>query len=531
MLPTTLSGEAPEVLEIRGEAYISHGDFEALNKRRRKDEEPPFANPRNAAAGSLRQLDPNITARRNLKYFAYGWGELSVPLGENQHESMRKLAALGFSMNPEMHVCQSLEEILNFYEKIYAKRPVLSYDIDGTVYKVNRLDWQERLGAVSRAPRWAVAHKFPAEQAKTILEDIIIQVGRTGALTPVAALKPVTVGGVVVSRATLHNEDEIARKDIRVGDTVTIQRAGDVIPQVVAVDTKLRKHGTPFRFPGRCPVCGSLAIREEGEAARRCTGGLICPAQAMERLRHFVSRDAFDVEGLGSKQIENFWEKGVIKNPVDIFTLEERQDTMQPRLAEWEGWGQKSADNLFKAIRARRNVGLARFIFALGIRHIGQATAKLLAATYGGYENWRQNMIVAGNKESESWAELLAIDGIGEKVADELAGFFAEPHNLELLDKLSKEVKIEAAAAVKSDSAIAGKTVVFTGTLIKMTRGEAKARAEALGAKVSGSVSAKTDYVVAGEEAGSKLKKARELGVKILTEDEWLEMLRSDTIR
>lgn len=487
-------------LEVRGEVYMSHADFAILNATQEK----PFANPRNAAAGSLRQLDASITASRNLKYFVYA-APLSLP---THQEILQKLSALGFAVNTECRIVKNTEEIMQFYYQVGAKRAELPYDIDGLVYKVNRLDWQERLGAVARAPRWAIAHKFAAEQATTTVEDIIIQVGRTGALTPVACLKPVTVGGVVVSRATLHNEDEIARKDIRIGDTVVIQRAGDVIPQVVSVDVS-QPRGHAFTFPTTCPVCGSHAVREEGEAVKRCTGGLVCPAQIIERLRHFVSRNAFDIEGLGEKQIEAFYAEGWLKNPADIFKLHEHRTVIENK----EGWGKKSLDNLMAAIEAKRSIPLDRFLFGLGIRHVGETTARLLARHYGSLE------AVIKLEEVET------LDGIGAKMASALREFFNEPKNQELIEALSAQVTTTPLEAVAGNSPVSGKTVVFTGSLIKMTRAEAKARAESLGAKVAGSVSAKTDYVVAGEDAGSKLKKATELGIVILSEDEWLKLI------
>lgn len=521
-LPRKLSNNPPDILEIRGEVYMSHSDFKKLNEKQTKEEKKVFANPRNAAAGSLRQLDSGITASRNLQYFTYGWGEISEPLGKTQHDSLKQIERFGLRINNEMRVAGSLDEIIEFYNDIYEKRPKLEYDIDGTVYKVNRLDLQERLGFVSRAPRWAIAHKFPAEQAKTIIEDIDIQVGRTGALTPVARLKPVTVGGVVVSNATLHNKDEIERKDIRVGDTVTIQRAGDVIPQVVSVDKSLRsKNSKPYKFPDKCPVCDSLAIAEEDEAIIRCQGGLICEAQAVERLKHFVSRDALDIDGLGKKQIEHLWQEKIIKEPADIFLLNKKKTA----LSGLEGWGEKSLENLFNAVENKRKIPLHRFIYALGIRHVGQNTAKLLAYNYSSYNVWKNAMIGAGDKESHEYAEFINIDGIGEKVAEAITDFFLEPHNIKLLDKLVQKVDILDAEQRQLDSAISGKTVVFTGSLEKMTRGEAKAKAESLGAKVAGSVSAKTDFVVAGAEAGSKLKKAKELGINILSEQEWLDFI------
>jgi DNA ligase (NAD+) len=520
--PKQLTGECPDVLEVRGEVYMSHKDFAGLNKAREAEGKALFANPRNAAAGSLRQLDAGITASRKLEYFVYGWGELSEDLAETQSASIERLASLGFVTNERNILCQSVEEVMAFYQGIFEERPELPYDIDGTVYKVDRLDWQERLGFISRSPRWAVAHKFPAEQAKTVIESIHIQVGRTGALTPVAYLKPVTVGGVVVSRATLHNRDEIERKDIREGDTVTIQRAGDVIPQVVAVDEKKRPSGSqPYDFPETCPVCGSHAIREAGEVIMRCTGGLICEAQLVERLKHFVSRDAFDIDGLGEKQILLFWEKKLIQSPADIFTLSQHE----AEIRTWEGWGDKSVDNLLAALEKRKAIGLDRFIFALGIRHVGQATAKMLAYAYGAFDPFYAAMKAAQDAESEAFQELLNMDGVGLKMAEAIVGFFEEEHNQAMLEQLLKSVTPTALEQKKMDTPVAGKTVVFTGSLEKMTRSEAKVRAESLGAKVSGSVSQKTDYVVAGADAGSKLKKAKELGVDVLSEDAWLTLI------
>ncbi len=524
ILPSILTHNPPAVLEVRGEVYMSRGEFEALNAKQKAAGKPEFANPRNAAAGSLRQLDPEITRQRGLKYYMYGWGEISETLGETYSDHITAFGKFGlhtiagFFENNTVYTLHSVEEVIRFYSAISNQRySKIDFNIDGLVYKVNRLDWQQRLGTVGRAPRWAIAHKFPAEQVVTTLENIEIQVGRTGTLTPVARLKPVNVAGVMVSNATLHNEDEIARKDVRIGDTVVIQRAGDVIPQVVAVRTHL-ENSVPYIFPHTCPVCGSYAVREEGEVAWRCTGGLICAAQAVERFRHFVSRNAFDIEGLGEKQIQAFWEDGLIRSPADIFRL----DYAKIRIRE--GWGEKSAANLEAAINKARTVSLSRFIYALGIRHTGEITAKLLARHYGSYAHWKQAML-ALEPGSDAWSDLLTIDGMGEIMANALYAFFHEAHNRELLAELEKELRIEDAAAVESGSAISGKTVVFTGTLTRMTRGEAKARAESLGAKVAGSVSAKTDYMIAGEEAGSKLKKAAELGLKILSEDEWLAMI------
>lgn len=556
--PHRLSG-APDILEVRGEVYMGKRDFEALNKARAKAGEPLFANPRNAAAGSLRQLDASVTAARNLSYFVYGWGELSAPLADLHHVSVAAMATLGFTTNPRMTRCDSVEQIMAEYEALSSIRSALDYDIDGMVYKVDRLDYQQRLGFVARAPRWAIAHKFPAEQAITTIEAIDIQVGRTGALTPVARLTPVNVGGVMVSNATLHNEDEIARKDIRVGDTVVIQRAGDVIPQIVASHQSSvaseKERNTPFEFPTTCPVCGSHAEREEGEAVRRCTGGLTCSAQVVERLKHFVARDALDVDGLGDKQIEAFFSEGMIKTPADIFTLQQRAPYLTTDSAvdqaslshSWpaasdsnakevgepvpiapkaphkyrDGWGEKSASNLFAAIEKARTVSLARLIYALGIRHIGEETAKLLAKNYGTVEAWISAMGKPGAAE-----ELLAIDGIGKKVVQALAAFFGEPHNtLQLAELLTYLSVMPYEAPASANSPVAGKTVVFTGTLETIGRKEAKSRAEALGAKVASSVSKKTDYVVAGAEAGSKLKDAEALGVTVLTEAAWLALI------
>ena len=524
-LPHTLSGsDAPERLEVRGEVYIGRADFSALNREREADGEEAFVNPRNTASGGLRQIDPTLTAKRRLRFFAHGWGEASEPLGERQGDVLARLAAWGFKLAPLARHCTGLDEARALHREIEAARPGLDFEIDGVVFKVDRLDWQQRLGAAGRAPRWAIAYKFAAEQAETLLHRISISVGRTGALTPVAELEPVYVGGVTVSRATLHNEDEIARKDIRAGDTVVVQRAGDVIPQVVRVIEEKRPAGSePFEPPAECPECGSHAVREEGEAVRRCTGGLICPAQALERLRHFVARDAFDIEGLGAKQIEAFYAEGRVKSPADIFDLEEKDGTEEfPKLAELEGWGETSAANLFRAIEARRRISLDRFIHALGVRHVGQTTARLLARRYGTVEEWRAAMEAAAAPEGESLEALTDIDGIGPVVASAIVEFVAEAHNDAILDALCQRLDIESLEAPAAQSPVAGKRVVFTGKLVRMTRQEAKARAEALGAQVAGSVSRATDYVVAGEDAGSKLKKAQELDVAVLTEDQWL---------
>jgi DNA ligase (NAD+) len=528
-VPQKLKGRnIPDVVEIRGEVYMTHDDFIALNKRQAEAEEPVYANPRNSAAGSLRQKDPAITASRKLKFFAYGWGEMSAMPEDTQDRMVEWIGARGFVINPLFRLCRSVEAMIAMYRDIEERRAELGYDIDGVVYKLNRLDWQNRLGFVSRSPRWAIAHKFPAEKAMTVVNDIDIQVGRTGALTPVAKLEPVTVGGVVVQNATLHNEDEIARKDVRIGDTVIIQRAGDVIPQVLGVVMEKRpKNARPYEFPDTCPVCGSHAVREEGEAVRRCTGGLICPAQQVERLRHFVSRDAFDIEGLGEKQVQAFYSEGLVREPADIFTLATRDRRAPQKLADREGYGETSVRNLFAAIEGRRRIPLNKLIYALGIRHIGETNAKLIARHYGDVGAFLEGMMAAGKgQDSEAYQELNNIGGIGEVVADAIVEFFKENKNRDALDRLLGQIEVEPMERVKSDSAIAGKTVVFTGTLEKMTRNEAKAQAERLGAKVAGSVSKKTDYVVAGPGAGSKLTEAQALGVTVLTEDEWLAMVR-----
>ncbi|AHB49617.1 NAD-dependent DNA ligase LigA [Hyphomicrobium nitrativorans NL23] len=535
-IPHTLRGSnVPAVAEIRGEIYMSHADFAALNRAQAEAGGKVFANPRNAAAGSLRQLDSSITASRPLCFFAYAWGEMSDMPADTQKGMVEAFAKWGLPVNPLMQLCESADELLAFYADIADRRASLGYDIDGVVYKVNRLDLQERLGFVSRSPRWAIAHKFPAEQAVTVLRDIEIQVGRTGSLTPVAKLEPVTVGGVVVSNATLHNEDEIARKDIRIGDTVVVQRAGDVIPQIVRVMVEKRPAGAePYQFPKTCPICGSHAVREADESpgaggvVRRCTGGLVCPAQAKERLKHFVSRLAFDIEGLGEEKIALFFDEGLIRRPADIFTLETRDNASEVPLAKRKGFGAKSVEKLLRAIDARRKMPLDRVIFALGIRHVGETTAKDLARAYQTWEAFRSavDAAVAGGKDSEAYADIDAIEGIGETVVDALVDFFSEPHNIEAVDDLLSHVQVTPfVRQTVVESPVSGKTVVFTGKLERMGRSEAKARAERLGAKVSGSVSAKTDYLVAGADAGSKLKNAQALGVAVLTEDEWLDLI------
>jgi len=535
-IPNRIEGcDVPDVIEVRGEIYLAKADFEALNAAQAKAGAKVFANPRNAAAGSLRQLDANVTASRPLKFYAYTWGDASALPADTQAGVIAAFARWGLPTNPLMTVCQSGDDLIAYHARIGLERGELGYDIDGIVYKVNRIDLQKRLGFVSRAPRWAIAHKFPSDKAVTILRDIEIQIGRTGALTPVARLEPVTVGGVVVSNATLHNEDEIARKDVRIGDTVTIQRAGDVIPQVLgSVVEKRPADAAPYAFPTICPACGSHAVREvddktgAADVVRRCTGGLICPAQAKERLKHFVSRNAVDIEGFGDKQAEFFYDTGRVMQPADIYTLAKRDARHSEPLATVKGYGPKSVENLFAAIEARRQVPLDRFIYALGIRHVGQTTARDLATAFATWDAFRQivERAVAQGRDGEAAADLHNIDGIGPAVVDALLEFFSEPHNQDALNELLAEISVvpfyrEAAV----DTEVSGKTVVFTGTLSRLSRSEAKAMAERLGAKVSGSVSKKTDYVVAGADAGSKLNKARDLGVRVLSEDEWIKMV------
>ncbi|MBE8220672.1 MAG: NAD-dependent DNA ligase LigA [Alphaproteobacteria bacterium] len=526
-LQNSTASPVPDIIDIRGEVYMAQADFAALNADNEKQGKKIFANPRNAAAGSLRQLDSSITAARKLRFFAYGWGVVSSLPNDTQADMLKAMADWGFTTNPEWRLLESAAACQAHWQDINTRRSTLGYDIDGMVYKVNRLDYQQRLGFVSRAPRWAIAHKFSAEQAQTILNAIEIQVGRTGALTPVAKLEPINVGGVVVSNATLHNADEIARKDVRVGDRVTIQRAGDVIPQVVEVDIKSRSKGSkPFIFPKICPACGASAqaeIKEDGTKDKviRCTGGLSCPAQARERLKHFVSRNAFDIDGLGTKQIDDYWINEMVKTPSDIFTLEKKYRDSPPDIWRYtsgktKGALKDSAIKLFKAIDARRNIELDKFIFALGIRHVGETTAKLLARHYGDVASFQ-----AGQT-----AQLRAIDGVGDVLVDTLEAFFTESHNRQTITDLIEAGVSPTPIAVATDNTpLTDKVIVFTGTMEQMSRPEAKARAESMGAKVSGAVSSNTDIVVAGAAAGSKLKKAEELGIKIFTETEWINFI------
>jgi DNA ligase (NAD+) len=550
-IPKKLKGRAPSTFEVRGEVYMTYESFDDLNSRQLSKGEKQYANPRNAAAGSVRQLNSAITASRNLCFFAYSWGQASDLPAKTQWDMLLKFSDWGFSVNKDIKRCSSISDMISYYNRILEKRPKLKHEIDGVVYKVDRLDLQQRLGSVSKRPRWAIAHKFPAEQAETVLEDIEIQVGRTGKLAPVARLKPVTVGGVVVSNATLHNEDQIARLDARIGDTVVIQRAGDVIPQIVRViEAKRPKNAKPYKFPDRCPICGSHAVREvdgktgKQDVDKRCTGGLICDAQTVERLKYFVARDAFDIEGLGGTMIELFHDKGLLKEPADIFALTEKPNKVSKVLAAHRATlseerraaegkepvkaAKKEKDredkvvaNLMAGIEARRTIGLDRLINALGIRHVGETTARLLARHYR-----KLDAFLDGMKADNALEELQALEGIGGVVAEAIHDFFAEPHNVKALGRLLQWLDVTDMAAPAKSSPVSGKTVVFTGTLEKMTRQEAKARAESLGAKVSGSVSAKTDIVVAGPGAGSKLKDAQKHGVEVMDEDAWLALIK-----
>ncbi len=527
-VPKTLLGtDWPDVLEVRGEVYIAHDEFEAMNAAQVAAGKEAYKNPRNAAAGSLRQIDPSVTAQRPLKFFAYTWGDISAPFAQTQMEAVDAFKRWGFDVNPNMKAHDNAGSMIAHYHDIETKRSALGYDIDGVVYKVNDLALQERLGFVSRAPRWAIAHKFPAEKAITTLNDIDVQVGRTGALTPVAKLEPITVGGVVVSNATLHNEDEIERLGVKPGDTVEIQRAGDVIPQVLRVVKG--GDGEPFVLPHACPVCGADAVRDVDEktgridVVRRCTNGLLCPAQATEGLKHFVSRRAYDIDGMGAKQIEVFYERGLVTQPADIFTLESRNAEI--KLETWEGWGETSASNLFAAINERRSIGFDKFLYALGIRHIGQGNSNLIAKHYLEWDRFYAGILSIEGGESPAWIELMSIDGVGPGAAGALRDFFHRESNRKITEKLLSHVRVFDAEAPSAESHVSGKTVVFTGKLELFSRDEAKAKAQSLGAKVSGSVSAKTDYLVAGPGAGSKLKKAEGLGVTVLTEAEWLTLI------
>jgi len=532
-VPQALKGkDIPEIGEVRGEVYMTKADFLALNERQKQEGKELYINPRNTAAGSLRQKDASITASRPLRFFAYAWGEISEMPAQTQSGMLKWLGKCGFYTPPIWKICKSAEDLLAFHREIGEQRAALDYDIDGVVYKVDRLDWQERLGFVSRSPRWAIAHKFPAEKATTVVKDIEVQVGRTGALTPVAKLEPVGVGGVIVQNATLHNADEIARLDVRIGDTVTIQRAGDVIPQVLGVVAEKRPKGAKeYVFPKTCPCpLKTPVVREINSAGEegvrfRCSGEFACPFQKTEHLKLFVSRGAFDIDGLGAKQIDFFFEQGWVKEPADIFTLEER-NRKTFTLEDVEGYGETSVRNLFGAIRGRREISLERFIYSLGIRHVGDTTARALARGYGTWAAFHDAALAVAKGDEDARTEMDALDQIGDTVIDAIAAYFKETHNRGIVERLVKQVRIQEAERPKTDTAVAGKTVVFTGSLEKMTREEAKAMAERLGAKTSGSVSKKTDYVVAGPGAGSKLEKAREAGVKVLTEDEWLELLK-----
>jgi DNA ligase (NAD+) len=530
-IPERLAGEGwPDRIEVRGEVYIGHADFAAMNTAAEAAGGRTYANPRNAAAGSLRQIDPAITAARPLRFFAYAWGETSAAFATTQHEALEKLAAWGFRVNPLSARVEGEAALEAQYRALEAARPKLGYDIDGVVYKIDRLDWQQRLGEVNRRPRWAIAHKFPPEQAPTVLNDIDIQIGRTGALTPVAKLAPITVGGVVVKNATLHNADEIARKDIRIGDTVVIQRAGDVIPQVVEVVVDARPASAePYAFPHLCPCPLRTPVVRETTAGgtetvvRRCTGELACPYQRLEHLKLFVSRKAFDIEGLGERQLQAFYDDGLVREPADIFRLA-RDDAALATLREREGYGETSIANLKAAIEARRTIALDRFIFALGVRHVGETTAMTLARGYGDADSFLKAMDAVAAGDAEAAEELDAMDQVGSAVIAAARAYFAEPHNRAEVRALAEQLDIQPAEAVRSDTAVAGKTVVFTGALEALTRDEAKAQAERLGAKVASSVSRKTDIVVAGPGAGSKLKQAEALGLQVLSEAEWLAL-------
>ena len=533
-IPHRLKGSGwPDIIEVRGEVYLGHEDFAALNRSAAEAGQKLYANPRNAAAGSLRQIDPKITAQRPLRFFAYAWGLTSAPFAQGQAQALRALADWGFVTNPQTQSVVGAEGLLAAYSDFEGLRPKLKFDIDGVVYKVDRLDWQQRLGFVSRSPRWAVARKFPAQQARTVLEAIDLQVGRTGAVTPVGRLRPVTVGGVVVTNATLHNGDEIERKDLRIGDTVIVQRAGDVIPQIVGVVLEERSgNSLPYVFPSICPCALATPLVRETTVSgaetvvRRCSGEMTCPFQRTEHLIHFVSRRAFDIEGLGEKQLQSLFEDGLVREPADIFLLEERDKALLKKLKDREGMGETSARNLFEAINARRTISLERLIFSLGVRHVGEQTGRTLAKGYGTWDAfWTAVQAMAAGDEAAA-AEMNAMDQIGPTVIETLTRYFAESHNRAAVERLVAQLTVLEAEKPKTDTAVAGKTIVFTGSLEKMTRDEAKAQAESLGAKVASSVSKKTDLVVAGPGAGSKLKTATDLGIQVMTEDEWLALVR-----
>ena len=534
---------APSILEIRGEVYMSLNDFNELNIKQKNIDAKIFSNPRNAAAGSLRQLDSKVTASRPLKFYAYAWGEVSTPISDTQYNAINRLRKFGFSTNDLTKKCYGPKELISHYDNISNKRADLGYDIDGVVYKVDDLSYQDRLGFRSTTPRWAIAHKFPAEIAQTWLESIEIQVGRTGALSPVARLKPVNVGGVIVSNATLHNEDYIKGKDskgniirdgndIREGDWVYVYRAGDVIPKISDVDVSKRiSTSKPYTFPSFCPECNSPSERIEGDSVARCIGGITCPAQAVQGLAHFVSRGAFDIDGLGNKQIEQFYQLGWVKEPADIFKLKLRYENGIKRLENRDGWGQKSANNLFNAVEAKRIIPLNKMLYALGIRHVGETSAMLLSKHYKSFDNLKKSMNEAKSLEGSSWSDLMSIDGVGEILAKAVVQIFNNPAQRQIIDNLVEELIIEDEIEnIVSGSPLEGMVVVFTGSLELMTRSEAKISAEKFGAKVSGSVSKKTDFVVSGPGAGSKEKKAIELGVKVLSESEWLKLINLNNL-
>ena len=540
-VPKMLPHSAPDLIEVRGEVYMTDREFLQLNEQLERSGNKTFANPRNAAAGSLRQIDPKITASRPLRFFAYAWGEVSHSFAKTQWEARSHLTKWGFKLNEPSRLVKNIEEIKTYYEEVESMRSRLGFSIDGVVYKVNRLDLQERLGFKNRSPRWAIAHKFSPEKAQTHINSISISVGRMGTLTPIAELEPVNVGGVLVSRATLHNQDEIERKDFRVEDLIVVQRAGDVIPQVVSVIIDKRPlDAVPFVFPAQCPSCNSKAVRHIGDADWTCTASLTCPAQTLERLKHFTSRNAFDIEGLAERTIETFFNEGLLKSPADIFRLEEKlapadifafgkreQERFLP-LQEREGWGAVSANKLFEAIRKRKKISLDRFIYALGINQVGEVTAKLLARSYTSLAEFRKKIDAAQNRESKEYEHLGSINGIGPIVADKIVTFFSEPHNISIIDDIISQIEVtDFEVSHAQTSQLTGKTIVFTGTLEKMTRSEAKAKAESLGAIVVGDVSSKTDYVIAGQSPGSKVKKAKDLGIHVITEAEWLKMVKN----